>query len=133
MDPLVISALVAGVSAVAGLFGVLQARKKIDVEVDSVIVTSAEKSVQLGLRQLEYLEKEVDRLRKLLQEEREKNQQYGELVDEVRSLKREILALKIELAARPTKEDLRIEIATGLAEIKTLTEQLRGLGQTPDT
>lgn len=125
MDPLVISALVAGISAVAGLFGVLQARKKIDVEVDSVIVTSAEKSVELGLRQLEYLEKEVNRLRGLLTEEREKNRQFDELITEVRSLKREVLALKAELAARPTKEEMR-------ADLKILTEQLRGLGQTPD-
>lgn len=126
MDPLVISALVAGISAVGALFGVLQARKKIDVEVDSVIVSSAEKSVQLGLRQLEYLEKEVNRLQVLLTDEREKTRTFDALIDEIRSLKREVLALKAELKERPTKEDLR-------AEILALTEQLRGLGQTPST
>lgn len=125
MDPLVISALVAGISAVGALFGVLQARKKIDVEVDSVIVASAEKSVELGLRQLEYFEKENIRLRDLLTEEREKNRQFDKLIDEIRSLKREVLALKAELKERPTKEELR-------ADLKILTEQLRGLGQTPD-
>lgn len=109
----------------AGLVGVLQARKKIDVEVDSVIVMSAEKSVALGMRQLEYFEQENHRLRGLLVEEREKNKGFEELVVEVRALKREVLELKAELATRPTKDDLR-------AEITALTAQLWGLGETPE-
>lgn len=125
MDPFAIAAMIVSViSGLGGVYAIFQARKKVEAEVDSVIVTSAERSVGLGLRQLEWAEREVNRLRQLLIDEQARSAALDSLTGEMRSLKAEIVNLEAELAKRPTKDELR-------DEVRSLTQQLLGAGITP--
>ena len=125
MDPFAIAAMIVSViSGLGGTYAIFQARKKVEAEVDSVIVTSAERSVGLGLRQLEWAEREVNRLRDLLVAEQTRSASLEGLTHEIRAWKTEVADLKAELALRPTKDDLS-------KEVRLLTQQLLGAGITP--
>lgn len=132
MDYSIFGIVASALAGVGSLYAIRVSRHKIAAEVDSVIVTSAEKAVELGIKQLNYLENENARLQMMLEKERRLNETMEALLVEVKALrlevkklKDEVATLRVEMAKRPTKEELTIQVSD-------LIRQLADLGVKPE-